>query len=328
MLDLIYDRTQFDVANRTKKGYYNSDDMNRVSAAVDYLAEWFSRLGYTVPGHVKGPVWTKQSIPSKSQMEQYRLNVSGLRDTIAVLASTPQTPSTMEKLGFSGANDLEKILADVEETIMWMECIFQRSGVWISDGVLHPRDMYYDWAVVQLPEQVGALVYTGAEQSPDWGPDSDKYDVLSGGSAINAGSYTAAIKPKEGYKWPDGPVAAKEFPWTIGKAHGVIALVPPSLTMAKANWLTQVAVQYNGDGALSANVNNGNVSATLTGETVTLMSIAIGSSVLSVSAAEGQNYLAAGPVECPITIEDVIQTAPAAGVYESDAARNIADPYR
>ena len=43
---LVTDRTQSDVQNGTKKGYYNAEDLNRVTACMDYLNEVLTRLGY------------------------------------------------------------------------------------------------------------------------------------------------------------------------------------------------------------------------------------------------------------------------------------------
>ena len=38
LLSLITDRTRADVANETDKGFYNASDLNRVGAAVEYIA--------------------------------------------------------------------------------------------------------------------------------------------------------------------------------------------------------------------------------------------------------------------------------------------------
>ena len=46
---LITDRTQADVSNKTNKGFYGADDLNRVSAAVEYIAELLLQEGYVVP---------------------------------------------------------------------------------------------------------------------------------------------------------------------------------------------------------------------------------------------------------------------------------------
>ena len=43
---LVTDRTQADVAAGNAKGTYNAADLNRVSAAVKYIAERFASYGY------------------------------------------------------------------------------------------------------------------------------------------------------------------------------------------------------------------------------------------------------------------------------------------
>ena len=117
MLELITDRTQSDVANKTKKGYYNYDDLNRVSDAMEYLISELLKYGYNTPGYVSGPVWTQDDIPTKPQMKQYRNNVASIRAVLEVLKTTPETPDSIEKLTYQKANDLEKILVDVETVI-------------------------------------------------------------------------------------------------------------------------------------------------------------------------------------------------------------------
>ena len=49
----VTDRTREDVINKTAKGYYNADDLNRVGAAIAYLAEQFDKYGYHVSANVK-----------------------------------------------------------------------------------------------------------------------------------------------------------------------------------------------------------------------------------------------------------------------------------
>lgn len=53
LLSLITDRTRADVENETDKGFYNASDLNRVGAAVEYIAGRFAALGYDCPVTVK-----------------------------------------------------------------------------------------------------------------------------------------------------------------------------------------------------------------------------------------------------------------------------------
>ena len=115
-LDLITDRTRADVANQTDKGFYNASDLNRVGAAVEYIAGRFAALGYACPVTVKKD-WLTSDAPTASQMETYRQNIVTLRGQIAVMASTPEAPASMAGLTYVKANDIEQILLDLDALI-------------------------------------------------------------------------------------------------------------------------------------------------------------------------------------------------------------------
>ena len=61
-------------------------------------------------------------------MERYLQNVSGMRDAITVLKSTPEVPESMCQLTYDKANDIEQILLDVEKQIDVMKSIFVACG--------------------------------------------------------------------------------------------------------------------------------------------------------------------------------------------------------
>lgn len=124
---LITDRTAADVASGTDKGYYNATDLNRVGTAVKYIAERFSGYGYAVAASPKAD-WSESDTPTASQMETYRLNIANLRAVIAIMASTPETPETMRALNYVKANDIERILQDLDTLITNMEQAWFFSG--------------------------------------------------------------------------------------------------------------------------------------------------------------------------------------------------------
>ena len=154
--NLIFDRTQADV-DRAKylaglwvngtftgttaelaewatdlKGAYNATDLNRVIAAMDYLNEYFLGLGYDV-GYTNIVVnhqdssltdnytWYETDIPTQNEMSIYLENVSRLRDKIPLLADTPETPEDMQLLTYQEANDIERILDNIERVLIAME---------------------------------------------------------------------------------------------------------------------------------------------------------------------------------------------------------------
>ena len=116
LLSLITDRTRADVANETDKGFYNASDLNRVGAAVEYIAGRFAALGYDCPVTVKKD-WLTSDAPTASQLETYRQNIVTLRALIAVMASTPEAPASMAGLNYVKANNIEQILLDLDALI-------------------------------------------------------------------------------------------------------------------------------------------------------------------------------------------------------------------
>lgn len=61
--------------------------------------------------------WYESDIPTVSLMTAYLSNVEAIRSTLEVLATTPETPESMEALTWVEANNIEQILVDVETVI-------------------------------------------------------------------------------------------------------------------------------------------------------------------------------------------------------------------
>lgn len=127
LLTLITDRTAEDVANKTAKGFYNASDLNRVGAAVQYVAERFAAQGHTVAVSPKTD-WLASDIPTASELETYRQNIATLRALIAVMKSTPETPETMRFLDYIKANDIERILLDLDALLTNAALAWYQSG--------------------------------------------------------------------------------------------------------------------------------------------------------------------------------------------------------
>ena len=115
------------VTDRGAGTYYNASDLNRVGAAVQYVAERFAAQGYTVTVHPKTD-WTEKDIPTASELETYRQNIATLRGLIAVLKSTPETPETMRFLDYIKANDIERILLDLDTLLTNAAAAWYQSG--------------------------------------------------------------------------------------------------------------------------------------------------------------------------------------------------------
>ena len=134
LLSLITDRTRADVENETDKGFYNASDLNRVGAAVEYIAGRFTALGYDCPVTVKKD-WLTSDAPTASQLETYRQNIVTLRSRIAVMASTPEAPASMAGLNYVKANNIEQILLDLDALITNI------TKSWYSSGELYAGEV-------------------------------------------------------------------------------------------------------------------------------------------------------------------------------------------
>lgn len=132
---LITDRTAADVSAGRRKGYYNALDLIRVGEAMVYAQGLLKDSGYAVSIAVKLD-WQLDDIPTNVQMDQYISSVRNLRHAMDLLATTPAAPDSMDRLGYSGANDIEKILEDVEYTVHHVFSCLWRAGqfdAWAGD---------------------------------------------------------------------------------------------------------------------------------------------------------------------------------------------------
>lgn len=72
--------------------------------------------------------WYDSDIPTPTLLKKYLDNVKAIRDALKLLESTPDVPDSMELFTYLRANDIEKILVDVESVIRVMEQTFVPCG--------------------------------------------------------------------------------------------------------------------------------------------------------------------------------------------------------
>lgn len=78
---------------------------------------------------VKDPYrWYKDDVPTASEMAQYIANINVLRNVIAIFDTTPETPKNMDLLDYIKANNIEKILTDINQLVMNMAAAWFYSG--------------------------------------------------------------------------------------------------------------------------------------------------------------------------------------------------------
>lgn len=98
------------------KGAYNASDLNRVASAMSYLSQRFASAGYSVP--VSSPTdWANGDIPRKDDLDTYLDDLRRIRAALAVMDTTPSEPESMDYLTWAKANDIEKILVDVDDAL-------------------------------------------------------------------------------------------------------------------------------------------------------------------------------------------------------------------
>lgn len=100
------------------KGAYNASDLNRVGEAMNYIrdrladASYISRIVFTAKTD-----WTETDIPTAKDITEYLRYVSIIREALAQFATTPTTPTYTGGLDYQEANNIEKILVDVDQLI-------------------------------------------------------------------------------------------------------------------------------------------------------------------------------------------------------------------
>ena len=116
----VIDRELHDVLAKTKKGYCNSSDLNRIEENCAELASLFGV-------EIQTKSWSRTDFPSASQMRRILANIDYLREIYYTLSSTPITPenpfNTWQKF-----NDAEKILLDLHELYLKNQQAFIFAG--------------------------------------------------------------------------------------------------------------------------------------------------------------------------------------------------------
>ena len=110
------------------KGRYNHTDMNRVESAVEALSARFVEEGYLASPLTVKTDWNRWSCPTLTDMERYLGNIERLRKLVPVYPTTPVTPTVKQKLDYNLANDIEKILVDLDDILTKIPQSVYRAG--------------------------------------------------------------------------------------------------------------------------------------------------------------------------------------------------------
>lgn len=103
----------------TMKGAYNKADLNRVGECLNYLHDRLKDANYITyqTTFTAKTNWTITSIPTPTDLTHYLKCVSNIREAMTQFATTPPAPSDTGGLNYEEANNIEKILLDVETLI-------------------------------------------------------------------------------------------------------------------------------------------------------------------------------------------------------------------
>lgn len=85
-------------------------------------------------GKAEDREWQEGDVLYRSQWTTYLENVQRLRDAYYTLAETGELPKPEDKLGYVGANTIEKILADIDLLLDGMKSIYRRAGTFSAGG--------------------------------------------------------------------------------------------------------------------------------------------------------------------------------------------------
>ncbi len=125
--DMIYDRTQTDVDNKTEKGYYNISDLNRVETGTEFVAKLLTQYGYPVTASIKND-WGISDFPVQSEMDRYLDNARRCVDNFCKKPTTPSLTTTINGLYYHEANTIEQVLEEAPELINNMINTYRYSG--------------------------------------------------------------------------------------------------------------------------------------------------------------------------------------------------------
>lgn len=99
------------------KGAYNATDLNRVGQAIKYVENQLHAYGYTIHTTPKTD-WNMDDIPTLEQLNHILEDIQTCRDKLSLPSGTPNVPISMVLFNYERANDIEKILLQVYNSLM------------------------------------------------------------------------------------------------------------------------------------------------------------------------------------------------------------------
>lgn len=138
--ELIYDRTYKDLEiarqyvrdnvpfpNDNLRFSWDYRALNRTEQAMEYVDSIFKELGYYKNMKFKTD-WLNDEI-TRAEAQRYIDNLTNLRNFILMPSDSPDVPTTMNGMTIERANDIEKLIFDLNFVIESLQKYLIRSGV-------------------------------------------------------------------------------------------------------------------------------------------------------------------------------------------------------
>lgn len=142
ILYLVTDRTQADVNAGNDKGTYRASDLNRVGAAMNYVADRLKAQGYDP--HISPKTdWKDDDWVDPAAQVVYLGDLAELRKQFALYETTPEVPprilataiNSNDGLTYTWANDIEQILMDIDALLTNI------AAGWLYSGELYAGEV-------------------------------------------------------------------------------------------------------------------------------------------------------------------------------------------
>lgn len=118
------------VTDRAPGASYGFQDMNRVGEAMEYIAFRLRACGVRITGEARTD-FTRADFPTPVVFAQYLGQLQKLHDAAALFLTTPPVPrvdGTKDYMTCEEANDIERILLDIQKMLRNMACAYRHCG--------------------------------------------------------------------------------------------------------------------------------------------------------------------------------------------------------
>lgn len=115
------------ITDRTARDHYDTSDLNRVGEAMQYVAARLRSCGWDIEISPRTD-WRWTDKMTWAEAKRYISNLRKIREALTLFATTPALPGDVRPFNAQEANDIEKILLDIEDMVRRTEAAYHYSG--------------------------------------------------------------------------------------------------------------------------------------------------------------------------------------------------------